>query len=340
MRPVTALAVIGSIALPWYSAVAVATDGAWLAGFLGTHNVGRFVNSMEGHKGPIVYYVVAIAIGFFPWSVFLLPALQRWRARRVAHRDPGDLFLACWAGFYIGFFSLAGTKLPNYVLPAYPPLALLTGILIVEWSKQPALLRRIQAALAFATLAAVGIGLIIALPIVAYILLPGEWLLPVAGIVPLVAGIAALRLLKVDRLSQAFNLFGVAAVLQTLVLFGWIGPRVAQHHTSATLIAQARNLTGQDSKIAVYHYFEPSLVYYARDRVDRFARPAQVTEFLASGAPHYIITHEKFLPEIEGSLPPGVQVLARKHRFLRRGDVLLLGPATDVARRNQAHTSR
>lgn len=333
MRPLTALAVVGAIALPWYIAVTIQTDGAWPAGFLGKHNVGRFVSSMEGHKGPIFYYVIAIAIGFFPWSVFLLPAFQRWRARRIESRNPGDLFLACWAGFYIGFFSLAGTKLPNYVLPAYPALALLTAAMLVEWANRPQLLKKLQAALAFGTLAAVGIGLIIALPIVSYFLLPGEWLLPVAGIVPLAAGIMALRLLKQDRLPQALVVFGIAAMLQSLVLFGFIGPRVARYHTSDALIAEARERAGSAPEIAVFQYFEPSLVYYARDRVDRFTRQEEVQEFFAAGDDHYLITHDRFLPELEGQLPPDVQVLARKRRFLRRGEVLLLGPAREVAQR-------
>ena len=40
-------------------------------------------------------------------------------------------FLACWAGLYVTFFTLAGTKLPSYVLPCYPALAVMTGKLVV-----------------------------------------------------------------------------------------------------------------------------------------------------------------------------------------------------------------
>ena len=67
LRPLTALAVVTAIALPWYLAVGVKTDGDWLAGFFGRHNVGRYLKSMEGHHGPFFYYVPAVFLGLLPW---------------------------------------------------------------------------------------------------------------------------------------------------------------------------------------------------------------------------------------------------------------------------------
>src|SRR5205807_400640 len=87
MRPLTALIVVAAVALPWYVAVGVETDGEWLRGFLGKHNVNRFLQPMEGHKGPIFYYIPAIFIGFFPWSVFLplsvMDLVKRLRERHA-----------------------------------------------------------------------------------------------------------------------------------------------------------------------------------------------------------------------------------------------------------------
>jgi len=71
-------------------------------------------------------------VGFFPWSGFLPAAL--WRAGRTARRrraeTSGDRLAVtclCWlAGLFV-FFSLAGTKLPSYLFPAVPAMALLVG---------------------------------------------------------------------------------------------------------------------------------------------------------------------------------------------------------------------
>src|SRR4051812_34744527 len=65
------LPLVAMIVLPWYIAVAFRTNGEWLTRFLGTHNVGRFMQPMEHHRGLPIYYLVAILIGFFPGSVFL-----------------------------------------------------------------------------------------------------------------------------------------------------------------------------------------------------------------------------------------------------------------------------
>ncbi|MEX0978013.1 MAG: glycosyltransferase family 39 protein, partial [Pirellulales bacterium] len=75
MRPLTALAMVLLVAGPWYAWVGVATDGQWLLQFFGVHNFGRFLGSMDNHRGPIYYYLIAIAVGLFPWSVLAGPSL-------------------------------------------------------------------------------------------------------------------------------------------------------------------------------------------------------------------------------------------------------------------------
>lgn len=185
-RPLTAIGVIAIVALPWYVTVGIKTDGAWLVGFLGKHNVQRFTGAMEGHSGPVVYYLIAVLIGFFPWSC-LMPIgvyrLVRRLALGTSNADRNaDTFVACWAGLYIGFFSLS-TKLPEpYVLPAYPVLAPLTGKLIDEWLRSPSLVPKLWFRLAIYMPAVVGVALAIGLPIMASHLLPGEQWLGVLGV--------------------------------------------------------------------------------------------------------------------------------------------------------------
>src|SRR5262249_41208557 len=72
---------------------------------------------------------------------FLGPAAwDAWQARWPAADDAGDprpalRFLTCWIAVYLVFFSLARTKLPNYVLPLYPPIALLMGRFLERWRR-------------------------------------------------------------------------------------------------------------------------------------------------------------------------------------------------------------
>ena len=120
-----------AVAMPWYVLVGLRTDGEWLVGFFADHNFGRFLHAMENHRGSVFYYIVAISLGFFPWSVLLGPsslAMKRQFAERGPWR-PGYVMLCSWFVVWVGFFTVASTKLPNYVLPTYPALALIHWLL-------------------------------------------------------------------------------------------------------------------------------------------------------------------------------------------------------------------
>ena len=122
MRPLSAVAMMLVVAGPWYVWVGIETGGEWPAGFFGVHNFGRFINAMDNHRGPIFYYVIAIAAGFFPWSVLAWPTVVEMRKLvREGHPwRPGYVLVGSWVAVWVGFFSLAGTKLPSYIVPAYP----------------------------------------------------------------------------------------------------------------------------------------------------------------------------------------------------------------------------
>ena len=128
MRPVTAIMTAAAVALPWYVLVSLRTEGEWTREFLFTHNLSRATGVMEGHSGPpILFYVVAIMVGFFPWSILTIPAgMQIYSdyATATERQKRGVVLALCWIGVYIGVFSIARTKLPSYVTPCYPALAM------------------------------------------------------------------------------------------------------------------------------------------------------------------------------------------------------------------------
>src|SRR5262249_43995344 len=135
----TAILIVAIIAGPWFVCVGMRTHGQFLMEFFGIHNFGRFLHPMESHHGSILYYPIAILVGFFPWSIFagptILDVVRRIRSR--AAWSDACVLLACWIIVIVGFFTLAGTKLPNYVLPAYPALALLTACVLHRWITIP-----------------------------------------------------------------------------------------------------------------------------------------------------------------------------------------------------------
>lgn len=331
MRPDLILLCVAVIALPWYIAVGVQTDGAWLRGFLGNHNVGRFMQPMENHSGPPVYYLIAIMLGFFPWSVFLpLAFVSLSQRHRQGEGDRQSIaFVLGWAGVYIIFFSLARTKLPNYVLPCYPALALLTGYLFeaCPWDISSKVAKGYRWAIG--SLLTVGGVLIVALPITAYFIIPGEYWLGVVGIVPLVGGIIAWRQFHQHRENSARQTVLVTCVLFVAVFFGFAGPRVSQHQDGAYIVKSLPKDVQDSASIATFRYSPPGLVYYAQRKIDVCRTPEDVQEYL-SDRNNYLATHVGRWEEIKDSLPKDVTIITQKQRFLRDHDIIVIGRSADA----------
>jgi 4-amino-4-deoxy-L-arabinose transferase-like glycosyltransferase len=111
------------VAAPWYVAVSLAQGREFLDVFLLNHNLQRFTSAIHNHPGPLWYYLPLLLVGLFPWSGFLVPGLGHLRPRTSV----ADLFLVLWLVVPLVFFSLAGSKLPGYILPCLVPLAVLMG---------------------------------------------------------------------------------------------------------------------------------------------------------------------------------------------------------------------
>ncbi|MFO1023524.1 MAG: glycosyltransferase family 39 protein, partial [Planctomycetales bacterium] len=313
IHPLLAAGVILAVALPWYLAVAIRTEGAWLQQFLGAENVGRFLKPMEGHRGPIVYYLPAILIGFYPGSVFLPYALWNLTQRLRRNFSSADLFLACWGGIWVGFFSLAGTKLPSYVTPAYPALAILTARTFVEWLEKPSLIPGILTRIAFAVPIVVGLGVLIAVPSLAQHYLPGETQLLWVGVIPLLCGVFAWRNGTQHRLESYARWFACGGIGFSLALFGMAVVEVDQHQSSAPLIGLIKTQHPRKFRLGTFRFSPPSLVYYAGQVLTELRSPEEVRRHLSSPeSPGYLIVREADLPLIQPVIPVDCQVIGQR----------------------------
>lgn len=338
LRPFTAIAVIALVALPWYIWVGMRTDGKWLEGFFGFHNYHRFTQAIQGHEGPIYYYLATIAVGFFPWCVFLLPSLF-YLGRRIRQQQTSqqaDVFVAGWAAVYVVFFSLANTKLPNYVLPAYPAIALLIGAFLDQWLSQPVAVPRAWHRAAFATTTLVGLAALVVLPIAARQYFPSDAWLAVLGVAPLVGGVAALVLCEKQRLRPALVTYATMLVVFCTGLLGFGATSMSKYHTSPLLVIQAKNSGATAGEIATFNHFDFNLVYYAGQLVREYTSADDVKRFFQQSPTTFLVTRVDQLPQLDGALPADVTVLARYPWFLRHGEIVLLGRAGTAQRASTA----
>jgi 4-amino-4-deoxy-L-arabinose transferase-like glycosyltransferase len=119
------------VALPWYVLCAL-RNRQFLHVFIFEHNWERYLTPIFEHRQPFWFFIPVTLVALLPWTAFLIPAarsgLRLWRAK--TWRDSFGVFLACWAFFPILFFSFSQSKLPSYILPATPALALIMALAI------------------------------------------------------------------------------------------------------------------------------------------------------------------------------------------------------------------
>ena len=123
-----------AVAGPWYLLEYLRQGDAFIAGFFMRHNVERFMAPLQGHRGNLLYYLPAALLLTLPYSGLLLRILPEIRTLRAR---PLHTFLWCWFLSVLVFFSLAGTKLPHYLLYGVTPLFVLMAMrrrqLVSRW---------------------------------------------------------------------------------------------------------------------------------------------------------------------------------------------------------------
>jgi 4-amino-4-deoxy-L-arabinose transferase-like glycosyltransferase len=133
----TGLALFLLIAAPWHIMVGMANPEFFNFYFIHEH-LQRYLTMVHGRYQPAWFFIPVVLLGLFPWSMFLVPAIKHnmpssWQERHE-HRDA--FFLLLWAGLVFLFFSASDSKLVPYILPVFPPLALLIGrYLAASWEQ-------------------------------------------------------------------------------------------------------------------------------------------------------------------------------------------------------------
>jgi 4-amino-4-deoxy-L-arabinose transferase-like glycosyltransferase len=114
-----------AITAPWFILVAQ-RNPEFLEFFFIHEHLQRFTQDAHSRTGPIYYFVPLLLIGILPWALQIPGAIaQAWSERR---RDfSAGWLLVCWFVVIFAFFSVSRSKLPGYIIPIFPALALIIG---------------------------------------------------------------------------------------------------------------------------------------------------------------------------------------------------------------------
>jgi 4-amino-4-deoxy-L-arabinose transferase-like glycosyltransferase len=260
LRPFWGLPLLVAIAGPWLVAITLATHGAFLGEAVGHDLLGKVGGAQESHGAPPGYYLALLAATFWPASLFVGAALLHgWRERAAA----AERFLLAWAVPFWVVLELVPTKLPHYILPAHPALALLAGRALVMAGEGFAARRRWVDAVVFALWAVVGLAL--AALLVGAPLEFGRGMAAAGLVAAAVVVVLGAPLLRAGWRGMAPGLAARTTLLALIVLplaFSAVAPGLDGLWLSRSAAAAvARYHPPRDAPIAAVGYSEPSLVF-------------------------------------------------------------------------------
>jgi hypothetical protein len=243
-------------------------------------------------------------------------------------------FLACWIFVYFVFFSLAGTKLPNYILPVYPAVAILTGRFLDEWRRGSLGIPdwAIQAALVGIALVGLGAGLGLLLAGGVYDLrflrgrqMPGLEVWSWVGLVPIAGALLAGGLWRRGHRTGMVISLAIAALFFVGTLAAWGSLHVDEFKAPRSLVQEAgAQQTDRDIRIGCFQYYQPSLVFYCRREVHVLKDEEQVLEFLRYPLPVYLFVSAEAWESLHEKLRGPHGLLAHHWDMYKGTDVVVI----------------
>jgi len=260
-----AFAIAAGIPLLWLIPAVIIGGGEFARELLITQNVGRAVGSWV-HRSPPWFYVVRAPLTFFPWflsAVIAVLALYRTRERKDDSPSPiseSAAFCIHWILAVLIPFSIISGKLDIYMLPAFPPMALLIGDFVARrsddsWARA-AFRANVITSLLVGLIGLVGIigGSALVKRADEKILMsssPVRTLLLITVVASL-TGVVCQLLLRTDKLFNSTILTGLTAIAPLVALTFVLLPTANQSLSTAPLVATLERQPGAGGDIALY----------------------------------------------------------------------------------------
>jgi len=253
LRPVWGLMWMLVLVLPWFVAIYWRAGDAFFADSVGGDMLSK-LSAQESHGAPPGVYLLLFWITFWPGAPLAgMAAPAVWRARR----EPGAQFLLAWLVPSWIVFEAVLTKLPHYVLPLYPAVAILTVGALERRVLSRSWLSR-GAAWWFAIPAATSIIAVIGAITVTRQPVFLAWPFVAAA---LIFGLFAWWLYDDGRAERSLLNAVVAAMFLAFAVYGVVLPALTPLFPSAEIARALRNVACTGPKAAAAGFHEPSLVF-------------------------------------------------------------------------------
>ncbi len=243
----------------WYGPMISLHGRTFLDQFFVQHHFQRFISQKFHHPQPFYFYLLILPLLALPWTVFLVSSLtgtRRWNWRGGSPRDRVRVFALAWIAAPLIFFSLSQSKLPAYILPTLPAVALLIGDRLT--GSPPSSGDRHAAGITGA--------LAVLIPIAGALYVTRQM-----GIAPFAAGISVLPAVLVGLVllfrprprAGSFALMAVGTLVSCALAIELTAPAVANHYTVRDLIEKATARGYGSAPVMQLHDIERTTEFYA-----------------------------------------------------------------------------
>lgn len=278
-----------AVMLPWWIAVGIQTNWLFPEVFVLYENISRYLGHATLRPHYWWRYLVVIAIGLLPWSLYLPAAIfdtlknkLNLHARNIDTKesllDPRTICVG-FALAIIVFFSLSSTQMETYVMPACTPLALAAALSLTQWLKEEnsfgkKWLNGVSIALvAFGAIALIG-GILT--PCFFKALVPWATIgIPIVGVILGFAVYWQRKLFKSGQIEKSLTVIAASMCIFSTVL---IPTCIEQWYndTQKELHDLTRSLKKTPEQVCLYMNYLPALMYYTEGPVDCFFNAAQI----------------------------------------------------------------
>jgi len=253
LRPVWGLMWVLVLVLPWFVAIFWRAGDAFFADSIGGDMLSK-LSAQESHGAPPGVYLLLFWVTFWPGAALAgMAAPAVWRARQ----EPGAQYLLAWLVPSWIVFELVLTKLPHYVLPLYPAIAILTAgalerrVLSRSWLMRGAAWWFVIPAAA-SVIAVIGAITLTRQPVFL------AWPFVAAA---LIFGLFAWWLYDDNRAERSLLNAVVSAMFLAVAVYGVVVPALTPLFPSAEVARALRNVVCVGPKAAAAGFHEPSLVF-------------------------------------------------------------------------------
>jgi 4-amino-4-deoxy-L-arabinose transferase-like glycosyltransferase len=310
LKPLSGVLLFSALALPWYVAVGMETDGEWLRGFFLQHHLSRYTATMEGHRGFFLAPIVFLLMALFPFSGFSISAFaSAWATRKTADFV---LFAGVVVTVVVIFFAFSKTILPGYIGPAVPFLTVILGNYFAHFV--------LPGKTAFYVIAGITLLIALAYPIGGYLLLtsgdfgpPLNYLGAVLVMVP-VSVLWGLHYLGKDQVRYAVIAWSSGMLIVSQLFFYGINPVLDKLNPVVDSRPIRERFAGYQP--VTYGLFNPAFVF-------EYKKPLPTLNLSVYNAqPVLIITRAAYLKEVSAKY--NVHLVYRKTDLFEKSETVIL----------------